>query len=233
MPSTTTRSWSCPRARGLRPGKRDGYVQDVDIYKLASEMLVDGIIAGSELRGRSSSASGTPRAKQLEFTRVEIPFSRSEPGAVRRAVGYPHLAVRFLTIVPVPGRGDGAGALGRAAWWFPAVGLGLGACLVAADHLVAFVFPSPAGTVLPSRCGRSSPEASTSTASPTSSTVWRARCPSDGWRSCGTAASASSAPPDSSSALPDRDRALDALPVGRRLRACCCWRRPWAPGTHP
>ena len=30
--------------------KRDEYAQDVDIYKLASEMLVDGIVGGSELR---------------------------------------------------------------------------------------------------------------------------------------------------------------------------------------
>ena len=59
------------------------------------------------------------------------------------------LAVRFLTIVPVPGReAAGAGALGEAAWWFPAVGLALGACLVAADHLFAFVFPPLLGAIL-------------------------------------------------------------------------------------
>jgi adenosylcobinamide-GDP ribazoletransferase len=64
-------------------------------------------------------------------------------------VGYLILAVRFLTIVPVPGREErGPGALGRAAWYFPAVGLGLGACLVAADHLFAFVFPPLLGSVL-------------------------------------------------------------------------------------
>jgi adenosylcobinamide-GDP ribazoletransferase len=64
-------------------------------------------------------------------------------------VGYLILAVRFLTIVPVPGReATGAGALGRAAWWFPAVGLALGACLVAADHLLAFVFPPLLGSIL-------------------------------------------------------------------------------------
>ncbi|MBI2526140.1 MAG: adenosylcobinamide-GDP ribazoletransferase [Candidatus Rokubacteria bacterium] len=52
------------------------------------------------------------------------------------------LAVRFLTIVPVPGReAVGPGALGRAAWWFPAVGLGLGAGLVLADRLLARAFP--------------------------------------------------------------------------------------------
>ncbi|MDP2703599.1 MAG: adenosylcobinamide-GDP ribazoletransferase, partial [Candidatus Rokubacteria bacterium] len=59
------------------------------------------------------------------------------------------LAARFLTIVPVPGReATGAGALGRAAWWFPAVGLALGACLVAADHLLAFLFPPLLGSIL-------------------------------------------------------------------------------------
>jgi len=64
-------------------------------------------------------------------------------------VGYLILAVRFLTIVPVPGREEtGPGVLGRAAWYFPAVGLGLGACLVAADHLFAFAFPPLLGSVL-------------------------------------------------------------------------------------
>ncbi|MFQ5828725.1 MAG: adenosylcobinamide-GDP ribazoletransferase [Candidatus Methylomirabilia bacterium] len=51
-------------------------------------------------------------------------------------------AVRFLTIVPVPGRGlDGPDALGRAAVWFPLVGLGLGSALVAADWLFLKLFP--------------------------------------------------------------------------------------------
>jgi adenosylcobinamide-GDP ribazoletransferase len=64
-------------------------------------------------------------------------------------VGYLILAVRFLTIVPMPGReATGAGALGRAAWWFPAVGVALGTCLVAADHLFAFVFPPLLGSIL-------------------------------------------------------------------------------------
>ncbi len=52
------------------------------------------------------------------------------------------LAVRFLTILPVPGReASGSGALGRAAWWFPAIGLGLGACLAAADRVFGFALP--------------------------------------------------------------------------------------------
>jgi adenosylcobinamide-GDP ribazoletransferase len=51
-------------------------------------------------------------------------------------------AVRFLTIVPAPGReAGGTDALGRAAGWFPPVGLGLGALLVVGDRLLAFVFP--------------------------------------------------------------------------------------------
>jgi adenosylcobinamide-GDP ribazoletransferase len=45
------------------------------------------------------------------------------------------LAVRFLTVVPVPGReADGRDALGRAAWWFPVVGLVLGVALALADR---------------------------------------------------------------------------------------------------
>src|SRR6266699_2915919 len=47
--------------------KRDAYVQDVDIYKLASEMLVDGIIAGSELRGELIKRLAYAESKQLEF----------------------------------------------------------------------------------------------------------------------------------------------------------------------
>src|SRR6266508_3394509 len=90
-----------------------------------------------------------PRASSSSFRRAEIPFFRSESRILQRPVGYLILAVRFLTIVPVPGReATGVGALGRAAWWFPAVGLGPGACLVAADHLFAFVFPPLLGTVL-------------------------------------------------------------------------------------
>ena len=48
-------------------GKRAEYVQDVDIYKLASEMLVDGIIAGSELRGELMKRLEYAASKQLEF----------------------------------------------------------------------------------------------------------------------------------------------------------------------
>jgi adenosylcobinamide-GDP ribazoletransferase len=52
------------------------------------------------------------------------------------------LAARFFTIVPVPGREDGGpGALGRSGWWFPAVGLALGAGLMLADRTLAFVVP--------------------------------------------------------------------------------------------
>ena len=53
------------------------------------------------------------------------------------------LAARFLTIVPVPGReAGGPGALGRAGWWFPAIGLALGGGLMLGDRgLVAVVPP--------------------------------------------------------------------------------------------
>jgi len=52
------------------------------------------------------------------------------------------LAVRFLTIVPIPGReAGGPGALGRAGWWFPVVGLALGAALVAIDRVLTLAFP--------------------------------------------------------------------------------------------
>jgi len=52
------------------------------------------------------------------------------------------LAFRFLTIVPVPGReAMGPGALGRAGWWFPLVGLMLGAVLALLDRVVDRLFP--------------------------------------------------------------------------------------------
>jgi adenosylcobinamide-GDP ribazoletransferase len=52
------------------------------------------------------------------------------------------LALRFLTVVPVPGAAAAApGALGRAAWWFPPVGLALGAVLALADAGLGPLFP--------------------------------------------------------------------------------------------
>jgi adenosylcobinamide-GDP ribazoletransferase len=52
------------------------------------------------------------------------------------------LAIRFLTIIPVPGRrAHGLEALGRAGWWFPVVGLGLGAILALADAGLRRLFP--------------------------------------------------------------------------------------------
>src|SRR5262247_3581398 len=64
-------------------------------------------------------------------------------------MSYLVLALRFLTIVPVPGReAAGAGALGRAAWWFPLVGLALGGCLVAADRVLLVLVPPLLGAVL-------------------------------------------------------------------------------------
>ena len=52
------------------------------------------------------------------------------------------LAIRFLTIVPVPGR-EAAGplALGRAAWWFPVVGLLLGIALAIGGRAADALFP--------------------------------------------------------------------------------------------
>jgi len=50
-------------------------------------------------------------------------------------------AVRYLTIVPLPGRHAGVGDLGHAAAWFPVVGLGIGAALVALEWLTSRAFP--------------------------------------------------------------------------------------------
>jgi adenosylcobinamide-GDP ribazoletransferase len=52
------------------------------------------------------------------------------------------LALRFLTVIPVPGRESaGPEALGRAAWWFPVVGLMLGSVLAVAALAVDALFP--------------------------------------------------------------------------------------------
>jgi adenosylcobinamide-GDP ribazoletransferase len=52
------------------------------------------------------------------------------------------LAVRFLTVVPVPGRDLlGVSALGRAAWWFPVVGLLLGIGLDGTLAALQALFP--------------------------------------------------------------------------------------------
>ena len=59
------------------------------------------------------------------------------------------LAVRFLTVLPVPGReAQGPAALGRAAWWFPVVGLALGAGLGGFLHGLERLFPSLVAAVL-------------------------------------------------------------------------------------
>src|SRR5262249_19231463 len=47
--------------------KRDEYARDVDIYKLASEMLVDGIVAGAELREELMRRLAFAESKRLEF----------------------------------------------------------------------------------------------------------------------------------------------------------------------
>jgi acetyl-CoA carboxylase carboxyltransferase component len=47
--------------------KRDEFARDVDIYKLASEMLVDGIVAGSELRAELIKRFAFAESKQHAF----------------------------------------------------------------------------------------------------------------------------------------------------------------------
>ncbi len=57
------------------------------------------------------------------------------------------VACRYLTTLPLP-RGGSAGDLGRAAGWFPVVGLLLGAILAAAALAAARVAPPPVAAVL-------------------------------------------------------------------------------------
>ncbi|MGH7316423.1 MAG: adenosylcobinamide-GDP ribazoletransferase, partial [Candidatus Rokuibacteriota bacterium] len=59
------------------------------------------------------------------------------------------LALRFLTIIPVPGReAEGPFALGRAAWWFPVVGLMLGGALAVTGCFIDAVWPPLLGAAL-------------------------------------------------------------------------------------
>jgi adenosylcobinamide-GDP ribazoletransferase len=59
------------------------------------------------------------------------------------------LAIRYLTILPVPGgAADSPGALGRASAWFPLVGAGLGGVLVLVDSLTGHVFSPWVSAVL-------------------------------------------------------------------------------------
>lgn len=58
-------------------------------------------------------------------------------------------AVRFLTCLPVPGKGGDPRALGRSAFWFPLVGLLVGGMMLGAYVLAAKVFPAPLSRILP------------------------------------------------------------------------------------
>jgi adenosylcobinamide-GDP ribazoletransferase len=59
------------------------------------------------------------------------------------------VAARYLTVVPVPGPARGGpDAVGRAAAWFPVVGLALGAGLVLVDRATAWFFPSLLASLL-------------------------------------------------------------------------------------
>jgi adenosylcobinamide-GDP ribazoletransferase len=56
-------------------------------------------------------------------------------------VSGPALAIRYLTILPLPGGADTRHGLGRAAAWFPVVGLALGLLLAGVDWATSRVFP--------------------------------------------------------------------------------------------
>jgi adenosylcobinamide-GDP ribazoletransferase len=59
------------------------------------------------------------------------------------------VAARYLTIVPLPGRGHhGGAAVGAAAVWFPVVGLALGLVLVAIDRVNGLLFPTLLASLL-------------------------------------------------------------------------------------
>ncbi|MBI2204536.1 MAG: adenosylcobinamide-GDP ribazoletransferase [Candidatus Rokubacteria bacterium] len=57
-------------------------------------------------------------------------------------------AVRYLTIVPFPGASGSHQALGRAAPWFPVVGLGIGAALVVGEWVTVRLFGPLLGALI-------------------------------------------------------------------------------------
>jgi adenosylcobinamide-GDP ribazoletransferase len=57
------------------------------------------------------------------------------------------VACRYLTVLPLP-RSGGAGSLGDAAGWFPAVGAVIGVCLAVAAVVTDLVLPPAVGAVL-------------------------------------------------------------------------------------
>ena len=60
------------------------------------------------------------------------------------------LALRYLTIAPIPvGAHVEPTTLGRAAPWFPLIGLALGCAVAAGERAIGFVFPSLLDALLP------------------------------------------------------------------------------------
>ena len=78
--------------------KRDEYAHDVDIYKLASEMLVDGIVAGSELRDELIKRLAYAESKQHAFPPAPQP---RRPRLTRRKNDAPRRRAR-VTPAPSP-----------------------------------------------------------------------------------------------------------------------------------
>src|SRR5213593_1811234 len=66
---------------------------------------------------------------------------QAERASIRGVTGLV-VAVRYLTIVPLPGPArTSPNALGRAAPWFPVIGLGIGVILVVTERVAELLFP--------------------------------------------------------------------------------------------
>ena len=102
-PSTTTRSWSCRRASAAAfvKAKRDEYAKDVDVYKLASEMLVDDIVPGSELRAELIKRLGYAETKAAALPAAPQPRAAGLARAAR-----PRRAGRAVSAWTCRHRGD-------------------------------------------------------------------------------------------------------------------------------
>ena len=71
--ATKSGSWKNRREPVLSWKKREEYKQDIDIYRLAGEMVIDGIVEPDELRTELSRRFEAYASKQLQFSQRKHP----------------------------------------------------------------------------------------------------------------------------------------------------------------
>src|SRR5262249_45641942 len=122
------------RRRRLQARFRDAHRRDR--RRLGAARRADQAPGVCRVEGDAVSAAAQSGASGLAFRPIS-------------SMGSVILALRFLTIARVGGHeAEGPDALGRAAWWFPVVGLVIGALLAIADRGLALVCPAVLATTL-------------------------------------------------------------------------------------